>query len=77
MCYNGFYSKDQFKYMRFKDGRYRYKNTGSSHLNKVYQALVLALLRGKSHQGLPVDWLDPSLFSIFEKHSCTMLKSYP
>ena len=24
-----------FKYKRFKDGRFRYKNTGSSHLNHL------------------------------------------
>ena len=38
MCYNGFYSKDQFyKYERFKDGRSTYKNTGSSHLKKIIE----------------------------------------
>ena len=38
MCYNGFYSKDQFyKYKRFKDGRCTHKNTGSLHLKKIIE----------------------------------------
>ena len=30
-----FYNKDKFKFKGFKDGRYTYKNTGSSNLNSV------------------------------------------
>ena len=37
------------------------KILGRATLTK-YQALVLALLLGKSHQGLPVDWLEPFFF---------------
>ena len=37
------------------------KILGRATLTK-YQALVLALLLGKTHQGLPVDWLDPFFF---------------